>query len=194
MMVSEGAEAKIYSKKIFGKELLVKARESKGYRVPQLDRSIRRWRTKNEAKIMRTLYSAGIPIPRIMALGEFSIFMERLDGRLMKDFDFKANEAEESGRILARMHGLGIVHGDFTPANIISDHGKISVIDFGLSEFSKADEERALDLLLMKRAISPLMYKRFAKGYASEFKDQKAVFRRLAEIETRGRYQTRTLL
>ncbi len=194
MMVSEGAEAKIYSARIFGEELLVKKREVKSYRIPQLDVSIRKLRTKKEARVMSALLAAGIPVPRIIALGEFTVYMERLDGKLMKDFRFGKQEIRNSGEILARMHGIDIVHGDFTPANIMVDAGEVHVIDFGLSEFSKDAEEKALDILLMKRSITPEMYKEFREGYAKVSKDSKAILNRLAKIESRGRYQTRTLM
>ncbi len=193
MLLSEGAEARIYSERVFGKELLVKAREPKSYRIVQLDTSIRRWRTRNEARVMRALYLLNIPIPRIFAVGEYTIYMEKLDGKLMKDSAFGRNEISECGKVLAKMHNNGIVHGDFTPANIMVNKGNVLVIDFGLSEFSKDVEEKALDLLLMKRAISPVMYKVFERSYSSVSNNSKAILSRLAEIERRGRYQSRTL-
>ena len=117
-----------------------------------------------------------------------------LSMKLMKDFRFGKQEIRNSGEILARMHGIDIVHGDFTPANIMVDAGEVHVIDFGLSEFSKDAEEKALDILLMKRSITPEMYKEFREGYAKVSKDSKAILNRLAKIESRGRYQTRTLM
>ncbi len=193
MIVGEGAEAQIYSELVFGKELLVKERHAKKYRIPQLDLSIRRWRTRNEARIMSALYEAGIRVPRIVALGEFTIYMEKLEGRLMKDFKSGRRTALQCGKTLAKMHNIGIVHGDFTPANIIVCNGNVHVIDFGLSGFSRDSEERALDMLLMKRALTRDMYVAFERAYSRSSKDQKAVLKRLAEMELRGRYQSRTI-
>ena len=193
MIVGEGAEARIHLVRACGKELLVKERHAKRYRIPQLDVSIRRWRTKNEARIMKALRSACISVPRVVALGEFTIYMERLDGRLMKDSALSGRHAALSGIMLAKMHNMGIVHGDFTPANIIVDKDTVSAIDFGLSEFSRDSEEKALDLLLMKRALPKGMYRLFEKAYSTESKESRTVLGRLAEIELRGRYQSRTL-
>ena len=193
MMIGEGAEARIYSEWVFGKELLVKERHAKKYRIPQLDLSIRRWRTRNEARIMSALYEAGIRVPRIIALGEFTVYMEKLEGRLMKDSKPVRGTALQCGRMLAQMHNIGIVHGDFTPANIIVCNGSVHAIDFGLSGFSKDSEERALDMLLMKRSLARDMYAAFEMAYSKFSKDQKEVLKRLAEIELRGRYQSRTI-
>ncbi|MEM3839265.1 MAG: KEOPS complex kinase/ATPase Bud32 [Candidatus Micrarchaeaceae archaeon] len=193
-VISEGAEAKICQENIFGTDVIVKVRVKKEYRIPQLDFSIRRSRTRNEARIMRALKLAGLPIPRLIAVGNFSIYMEKLSGKLLKDFRFDASHISACGKLLARMHNIGIVHGDFTPANLLVNGNEVYIIDFGLSQFSKSIEDKAIDILLMKRSITAHKYKSFSKAYAENSNDSKAVFGRLAEIELRGRYQTRTLM
>ncbi len=193
MIIGEGAEAKIYSVDVFGKPLLVKVREPKEYRIRELDISIRKSRTKREARIMDALNRNNVPVPRIVAAGEFSIYMERLSGRLMKDSKHSAMTMKKVGRVLASIHNIDIIHGDFTPANVMLDGGDVMIIDFGLSDYSKDDEQKAFDVLLMKRSVSPAMYRIFRDEYVARCRKGGQILGRLAEIELRGRYQTRTL-
>ena len=61
-------------------------------------------------------------------------------------------------------------------------------------EMTNSLEDKALDLLLMKRSSSAGQFLAFVDGYKRLGKDAPWVLRRLKEIEKRGRYQTRTLL
>ena len=193
-VIGVGAEARLFLINLFGNDIVVKERLPKKYRAKELDLRIRKDRTKNEARIMFRISRAGIRCPRIVALGRFSIYMERLEGVLLKDKKISNKEIAESGRILGSMHSLDIVHGDFTPANLISDNsGKIYVIDFGLAEMTRSEEEKAVDLLLMKRYLKRNLYRLFEDSYSKTYNDSEKILRRLVEVEKRGRYQTRTL-
>jgi Kae1-associated kinase Bud32 len=143
---------------------------------------------------MFRLSKAGIRCPRIVALGRYSIYMERLEGVLLKDKEISSREISDAGQILGRMHSLDIIHGDFTPANLILDNsGKVYVIDFGLSAMAKSEEEKAVDLLLMKRYLKKNLYSLFEDAYSKTYNDSGKILRRLEEVEKRGRYQIRTL-
>ena len=190
---SEGAEATIYLARLYGKDVLIKHREPKRYRVRELDESIRIARTKKEAKMTVKAHENGVSVPQVVAVGSSAIYMEHLHGKLLKDTRITKDAARLVGKQLAILHNSGIVHGDFTPANIITDGKKIYVIDFGLSEPSSASEERALDLLLMKRQMTKALYSAFASSYSRNAKSSKETLSRLEAIEERGRYQTRTL-
>jgi Kae1-associated kinase Bud32 len=192
-MISEGAEARIYSESMYGGRMAVKIRGEKEYRVRELDVSIRRSRTKREARTMLKATSLGVRVPRIIGLGDFSIYMERIDGKLLKDCRIDRGMARRAGEALAMLHNGDIVHGDFTPANLMLERGRICVIDFGLADIKPDTEEKAVDLLLMKRSISPELYRAFESAYLSRCAAGRKVVSRLAEIEKRGRYQTRTL-
>ena len=52
----------------------------------------------------------------------------------------------QAGRGLAALHGVGVLHGDFKPANVIVDQaGRVRVVDLGLARFAalpSADESR----------------------------------------------------
>ena len=193
-VIGVGAEARLSLINLFGSDIVVKERLPKKYRAKELDLRIRKERIKNEARIMFRISRAGIRCPRIVALGRFSIYMERLEGVLLKDKKISNKEIAESGRILGSMHSLDIVHGDFTPANLISDNsGKIYVIDFGLAEMTRSEEEKAVDLLLMKRYLKRNLYRLFEDSYSKTYNDSEKILRRLVEVEKRGRYQTRTL-
>lgn len=130
--------------------------------------------------------------PRLVALGKFSIYTNKLEGKLVKDMKTPI-DFSKIGIQLGLMHNGDIAHGDFTPANVMKCDEEYFVIDFGLSEMTSSVEEKAIDLLLMKRSIGAEEYLRFAKGYAKNSKNAKAILKRLTEIEKRGRYQIRTI-
>ncbi len=192
-MVSEGAEALIYLINLYGKEILIKYRAPKRYRIKELDESIRTTRTKKEARLIVKASEAGVNVPGIIGLGTYEIYLERINGRLLKDIEMSRRLSTKAGEQLARLHNAGITHGDFTPANLISRGNEVYLIDFGLAEPTFSSEERALDVLLMKRQMSRERYSDFARAYSRTAKSSKETMGRLAEIEERGRYQIRTL-
>jgi TP53 regulating kinase and related kinases len=201
--ISEGAEAEIYETEAFGMPAILKDRISKAYRTPTLDVQIREQRTKSEARILARASSNGISTPIVLMINRYQIFMQKLNGRMLNSI----LESEKTGKkiesILANagvqlgmLHMLDIIHGDYTPANIVADQsGTVSIIDFGLGEITNSLEGKALDVLLMKRSINKKLYSIFQNKYLhAQKRDGKAVLSRLAEIERRGRYQTRTLI
>lgn len=191
-LIGEGAESKVFEIDLFGKHALVKFRQEKRYREKALDIELRTARTKKEARILNRAMASGVSVPKVLALGRFSIYMEKIEGRLLKDTKATTKQYGEIGRMLARLHGAGIAHGDFTPANILV--GKVlSLIDFGLAEMSDSIEEKAIDLLLMKRSVSKGNYAQMERAYRQNYEKSNETLRRLAEIEKRGRYQVRTL-
>lgn len=192
-LMNEGAEAKIYEEEIFGNLMLNKTREKKKYRVDVLDNELRKNRTRREAWILYKASSVGIPVPKIFALGAYSIYMEKINGKLLKDTSLSSDSFTKIGKLLAQMHSNNIIHGDFTPTNIIRNGNEYIVIDFGLGEISNSFEGKALDLLLMKRAVDPKQFLQLLLQYKKGYKDSKIVLARLDKIEERGRYQARTL-
>jgi len=130
--------------------------------------------------------------------------MDKLNGRMLNSILESGKSGKKiksvvakAGIQLGKLHVLDIVHGDYTPANIMVDpNGKVSVIDFGLGEVTNSIEGKALDVLLMKRSIDKKLYSIFQKEYVhtEKYKYGRSVLSRLAEIEKRGRYQTRTLI
>jgi TP53 regulating kinase and related kinases len=192
-MIGEGAEAKLYNTTIFGSKAVIKRREEKKYRIIELDIKIRKERTKTEARIMYRINKLGIKCPKLIAVGKFSIYMKALNGKLLKDTRITMEALKEAGIILARMHNNDIVHGDFTPANLMHFNKDLYVIDFGLSEVTNSMEDKAIDLLLMKRSISENDYAIFEKAYSKKCRKSGETLMRLADVEKRGRYQVRTL-
>ena len=57
--------------------------------------------------------------------------------------------------MLAALHKADIIHGDYTPANLILESGgrRMFVIDFGLGFISNDIEDKAVDVFTMMRAI-----------------------------------------
>ncbi len=192
-LIGEGAEALIYSARLYGKDVVIKYRQPKRYRISDLDSSIRKARTRKEARIMARATEHGISAPRLIGSGIYSIYMEKIAGTPLKDKRISKSEAALAGSLLGRLHNAGITHGDFTPANLLAGRGGMHVIDFGLSEMNQSAEERALDVLLMKRQISDNLYSEFAKSYLKVSKSGRDTLKRLEGIEERGRYQSRTL-
>lgn len=184
-----GAEAKLYFLDLFGKKVVKKVRDKKKYRQSKLDEYLRKTRNRTEARCILHANRSNVNSPRIYHVGTYELILERLDGRLMKEKKLRSMHYRKVGELLAQLHSIGITHGDFTPANVMFVDDEPYLIDFGLSEFSKDAEERAVDLLLMKRSIGK-NFKYFIKGY-SKLPQWREIIEQMRDIEKRGRYQKR---
>ncbi|HNT60348.1 MAG TPA: KEOPS complex kinase/ATPase Bud32 [Candidatus Bilamarchaeaceae archaeon] len=178
-----GAEAELSLVRFLGKRMVRKERKAKAYREMELDLKIRLERTRREARLLHKAKAAGISAPTVYAVDDYSITMEYVRGRKLREDEM---ELREAGRLLASLHNAGIIHGDFTPYNIIVDGNGLHAIDFGLGFFSTRVEDKADDLITMLRAIRGK--ESFLSGYR-ECADFDAVLRRKVQIERRARYQ-----
>lgn len=195
-LIARGAEAVLRRSMLLGKTVVLKERVRKGYRVPQLDERLRRLRTRNEAKLLHEAKRAGVLCPVVYSVSNYELITSFLEGELLLDALRRGDGGavlRATGEALARLHSAGIVHGDFTTANVMVGEGKAWVIDFGLGEFSDALEEKAIDVLLMKRSLGDARrYGEFLKGYRA-YEKSAAVLEKLKEIERRGRYVVRAM-
>ena len=208
-LIKKGAEANLYLANWHGKEVIIKKRIQKKYRIKALDEKIRLYRTIHEAQIMHEAKKAGVATPTIFFVDEIekAIIMEYIKGVRVKELldslkpNQRINLCLEIGKIIGKLHKKGIIHGDLTTSNMIFiENKKIFFIDFGLSFYSFREEDRGSDLLLMKRALSSTHFKFFNKcfksvveGYKKEMgiKEALKTLNKVNEIEKRGRYAER---
>ena len=167
---------------MLGKPVVVKQRVEKRYRVRKLDERLRRERTRGEARLLHKAKLAGVLCPTVLEVDDFSITMSFIAG---KRPEMRKKNAIECGRMLARLHEDDVIHGDYTPANIIQSGKQLFVIDFGLGFISKDIEDKAVDVFTMLRAISER--DAFLKGYKS-YKKADRVLKRVKDVEKRVRY------
>ena len=119
-----GAEAEITLYK--RKNWIFKDRNKKSYRIPEIDEFLRKRRTKSEARLMDKASKVAF-VPKIIRVDEKSsrIVMEFIKGKKLSDNlnDFSEKKQKEilleAGRNIARLHDLGIIHGDLTTSNMI---------------------------------------------------------------------------
>ncbi|MEM0438317.1 MAG: KEOPS complex kinase/ATPase Bud32 [Candidatus Micrarchaeia archaeon] len=192
--IAKGAEAYIYE----DNGAVLKVRQPKKYRQPELDQRLRRSRTKKEATAIEKCNEAGVPSPKLLSVNEYSIAMERIDGKRVNEIIAHANEGEkiryarEMGELLAKIHAVGLCHGDYSPTNIIEKGGVLHIIDFGLCEFSGYYEKRAADLAVMHSALKDEdAFAEFIDAYARHFADAAKVVERFRKNQQRGRYKER---
>jgi Kae1-associated kinase Bud32 len=191
MIIARGAEAIIKKEDSF----IIKERIKKGYRIKEIDEKIRRKRTKLEARIMREARRIGINVPQIIEENEFSIKMEYVDGKVLRNVEIDEKIIKEIAKIIALLHQNDIIHGDLTTSNFILKDDKIYLIDFGLSKFSNKIEDKAEDLLVFFYTLKGVHYdvfekywKVFEEEYCNNYSEGKKVLKRMCEILKRGRY------
>lgn len=196
--IARGAEAVLY---IGENGNLVKERVSKGYRLREIDEALRKKRTRSEAKLLREARRAGATTPQIISEGAFTIEMDFVDGKKIKDvLDLKNMKGicAKIGESIGKLHSSSIIHGDLTTSNMLLKAGKIYFIDFGLGFHSQRTEDKAVDLRLLKQAldsthfgVAEKAWRIILKAYQNNCSDAPAAIRALAEIEKRGRYAKR---
>ncbi|MEM3555795.1 MAG: KEOPS complex kinase/ATPase Bud32 [Candidatus Micrarchaeia archaeon] len=193
--LARGAEAELYVEKFLSRRVVAKRRVEKKYRIKEMDVRLRKSRTRGEAYLLHAAKEVGVNCPVVFEVKEFEIKLELIDGVLLREFIEKKKKVgevlREVGRGLAKLHSAGIVHGDFTTANVMVGK-RVVFIDFGLGGFTDNLEEKAVDVLLMKRSLGDeKRYKCFLMGYR-EYAEFEKVLEKLEEIERRGRYVVRS--
>ena len=194
-----GAEARI-TKTIFDETPAVqKERLPKPYRHPVLDAKIRRLRTSAETKQLLRAHTAGIRVPAVKKIDvERGVFwMEFIDGPRLTDVlaHPPRNWAAQLGKMIAKLHQEGIVHGDLTTSNVMVHEKELVLLDFGLSFNSSRMEDFGVDLLNLKKTLlasHPEKKKDWAKliwAYAKAFAKGEHVLRQLEKVEGRARYR-----
>ncbi len=224
-LLQQGAEAKIIltesdaltepnNKCNKSKKVIIKSRTSKSYRIPEIDKSIRKRRTKAETKLLKKA-SEIIDVPAVITVigneanyignpPEYSIKMEYIAGKKLSqhldNFSLKEqkNIMKTLGKNIALLHKHETIHGDLTTSNMIFVEGKIFFIDFGLGYISRKIEDKAVDLHLLKQALEAKHFKHWkelfeevSKSYETELgkEESKKVFERITAVERRGRYR-----
>jgi len=183
----KGAEAVVSISKIIKIPAVVKNRIPKLYRIKTLDSKLRTERTKREARLLNKAKSAGVPCPTVLEVTQFAISMTRINGK-RPNLEKDKNAAKTAGIYLAKLHSADIIHGDFTPANLMIERGKLFVIDFGLGFNSFDVEDKAVDVLTMLKAISaPQAQRFFLKGY-STYEKSASILQRVEDVKKRARY------
>ncbi|PIZ50631.1 Kae1-associated kinase Bud32 [Candidatus Woesearchaeota archaeon CG_4_10_14_0_2_um_filter_33_13] len=196
--IAQGAEAVIYK----DNDTIIKERFSKNYRLPQIDISLRQFRTRREAKVLTKLEEIDFPAPHLRDFCDkrMSIIMDFVPGEKLRDVLLAGDEyqklAQEVGEKVAKLHSANIVHGDLTTSNMIvhQETRELNIIDFGLSFFSERVEDKAVDLFLMDRALEskhyqlyPKLFENVLEGYKAEYPQASEVLKRFEEVRLRGR-------
>lgn len=196
--IAQGAEAVIYK----DAATITKERITKNYRIPELDDSLRKFRTRREAKILQKLEQLQFPAPHVLDFCDkrMSITMDFVPGEKLKDVLQYADNSEflakEIGSIIGTLHSKDLVHGDLTTSNMIvhQETGKVNFIDFGLASFSDKVEDKAVDLFLLDRALEsvhydlyPAIFDQVIVGYTKGNPGAAAVLERLKQVQGRGR-------
>lgn len=193
--IAQGAEAIIHK----DNNKVIKERFSKKYRLPQIDDSLRKFRTRREAKVLSKLNDMKFPSPQLLDFCDkrMSITMDFVPGEKLRDVLMQGDDyqqfAKEVGEKIGKLHAHDIIHGDLTTSNMIKSN-EIKFIDFGLSSFSDKVEDKAVDLFLLDRALESKHYQQYPdifdnvlEGYKKSNPESAKVLERFTAVKKRGR-------
>ena len=113
----------------------------------------------------------------------------------MFDSDACKALAKTLGQTIAKIHhDAQLVHGDLTTSNFMVDANmNVFVLDFGLTYYNGDEEDFAVDLYVLERAMlsthpkSEELFGRILKAYRKAFPGGVAVVKRLNLVRQRGR-------
>ena len=152
----------------------IKCRVAKSYRLPALDSKLTRQRCMAEARLLMKGRRAGLACPVLYYLDEWAseIWMEWIDGESVRSYLAKENQIDTNvigdimkaiGRSIGKMHEVDIIHGDLTTSNILIREApqcnNVFIIDFGLGFSSTLEEDKAVDLYVLERALQSTYFR-----------------------------------
>lgn len=219
--LARGAEGVVTRISFLGHPAVRKVRFAKSYRHAALDARLTSRRLAQEARVLLRARRAGVRVPALYSVDQAasSIVMEDVGGLTARDFlraaDFGSAMAalHAAGKAVASLHAADIVHGDLTTSNIIVwidknemgcrnvEQVDVVLIDFGLSMTSETEEDKAVDLYVLERAViaahperAAALNKAFLDSYCSTCRKNSstAIMLRLNEVRGRGRKRDMT--
>ena len=136
ILLSQGAEGKIFIGEFLSKKCVVKERFVKKYRVKELDQKLTKNRMLNESKNIARASKLGINVPSLyfVDLIERKIYMEYLENScqlkvILQEIYSKDDISQykslidkisnDLGNMISNLHSGDLIHGDLTPSNII---------------------------------------------------------------------------
>ena len=136
LLLSQGAEGKIYLGEFLSKKCLIKERFEKKYRVKELDKKLTKNRMLNESRNIFRASKLGIKVPTLylVDLIERKIYMEYLENSCQLKVILQSIYSKEDispykalldkisqdlGTMISKLHSADLIHGDLTPSNII---------------------------------------------------------------------------
>ncbi|KAJ5240110.1 hypothetical protein N7468_004729 [Penicillium chermesinum] len=219
-LLTQGAEAHLYKTVSLDPSIpaALKIRPSKPYRHPILDRKLTRQRIVQEARCLVKLIREGVKVPALLALdwegqggdsgwGGAWLLMEWIEGPVvrvvleqweawMKQNSSSLDEAQrarEEDRVRDLLNRMGAAGAEmWTPMGLLW-RGEIVIIDLGLASQSTQDEDRAVDLYVLERAIgsthprSEALFDALLQGYRESYKGATSTLKRLEDVRMRGR-------
>jgi len=197
-MLHQGAEAVVHAGTWMDQDAILKQRQPRTWRHPDLDARLTKSRMSAEVRLLRRLHLAGAPVPVLLAIDATAgwIVTSRMPGGPLFEHLRGGGESsmlEELGATICRIHATGISHGDLTTHNILWDeeHG-LSIIDFGLSQITDDIEPYGLDLQVLNECLTAShpsiegAIDRVIDGYLAE--GGQDVVKRFNDIRARVRY------
>mmetsp|Transcript_15384 Transcript_15384/g.46444 ORF Transcript_15384/g.46444 Transcript_15384/m.46444 type:complete len:237 (-) Transcript_15384:231-941(-) len=203
---AQGAESRVWEGEMSGRPCVIKERFSKKYRHPALDLKLTTSRLKQEARGIIKARKLGVLTPVLYHVDvvDAKIHMERVEGHTLKRMLHEKTLAgeelnkvlEQLGKVIARLHDGGVVHGDLTTSNLIvrTLDGALVVIDLGLSQQSTLAEDKAVDLYVLERAFISAhsadgdgLWEVVLASYKASSKWWNPTLNKFAEVRMRGR-------
>lgn len=205
-LMCQGAECRLWSAFVFERQVVKKERFRKQYRNVELDERLTRERIRAEVRAIVRLQERcdfiGPLMPTIWFANEREIIMDRVPNSVTIT-EYTANKSLEEclwlydllGKVIGRIHCVGLIHGDLTTSNfMLRSDRQLVPIDFGLASFSDSDEDRAVDLYVLERSLlannvqHAAGFQRVLITYESTLdKLGQSVLRKLEEVQLRGR-------
>jgi Kae1-associated kinase Bud32 len=196
-IIQRGAEAVI----VKSGDSVIKRRVKKGYRLEEMDKRIRKNRTKREGRILEKV-SKIISVPKIFNVDdrEMEIRMEYLDGlklsESLDDIEEWESVCKKIGENIGKLHDESVIHGDLTTSNMILVNDEVYFIDFGLGFGNGRTEDKAVDLHLIRQALEAKHFERWEEYWGEILKEYEGcagsekVLKQLEKVERRGRYKS----
>jgi len=201
-LLSQGAEARLWSIHFLGRPAVLKERFKKRYRNEALDKKLTAARLKQEARGILKARKLGVLTPVLYFVDDntSSIYLEKVNGKIVRDILPSMSDEERNGVLeqigvaVAKMHNGDLNHGDLTTSNmIIRDDGKLVIIDFGLSYTSPEAIDKGVDLYVLERAITSAhaemadSFQRILGSYQKKSRHWSRVFPKYKAVRMRGR-------
>lgn len=211
VLLTQGAEARIFESTFLGRRSIVKERFSKKYRHPVLDSKLTLKRLNGEARCMTKARRLGVYTPALYAMDPllYTLTLEYVEGPAVKEVLLAFGEdgiieerlddlATQIGEAIGKLHDGGLIHGDLTTSNMLIQSGtnRLVLIDFGLSFTSTIPEDKAVDLYVLERALLSMhsscgnVMDRILTAYRRSSKQWSATLNKLAQVRQRGRKRT----